>query len=156
MPLILKFPGSEHAGLVVTSPVQLVDVLPTTQELFGIPAVPNLGGTSVLGLIDGTADEHPVLTGIGVVGGRKALYYGGHKFIFNMDTGAVEVFDYQQDLLDQVDLADELDPSMVGEARVVLDRILRRNAVFAEQVSTEERPLREYELEKLRDLGYIR
>ncbi len=73
-----------------------------------------------------------------------------------MDSGEVEVFDYERDLLDQVDLAGELDASVVDEARAVLDRLLRRNAVFADQISNEERPLREFELEKLRELGYIR
>ena len=156
MPLIMKFPAGQYAGAVVESPVQLVDIIPTTQELFGIPVTANLGGTSVIGLIEGVAVGHPVLTESTDVGGQKALYHGGLKFIFDMDTGKVEVFDYQRDLLDQVDLVDQLDPSVVEEARAVLDRMLRRNAAFAEQMSIQERPLREYELEKLRSLGYIR
>ena len=156
VPLIMKFPAGQYAGAVVESPVQLVDILPTTQELFGIPVTANLGGTSVIGLIEGVAVGHPVLTESTDVGGQKALYHGGHKFIFDMDTDKVEVFDYQRDLLDQVDLVDQLDPSTVEEARAVLDRTLRRNAAFAEQMSIQERPLREYELEKLRSLGYIR
>ena len=156
VPLILKLPGGRHAGSVVASPVQVADILPTTLELFDLPALPNLGSRSVLGLIDGTAEPHPVLTEITDEGGRKALYYEGHKFIFDMDTDDVEVFDYERDRLDQNDLAEALEPAAIEEARAVLDRLLRRNAVFAEGISTQERPLQEYELEKLRELGYIR
>lgn len=156
VPLIMKFPMGAHAGSVVASPVQLVDILPTVQELVGLPPVPNLGGASLVGLIEGTAEEHPVLTEITDVGGRKALYHAGHKFIFDLETDEVEVFDYQQDLLDQHDLVSEVEPMVIDEARAVLDRMLRRHAAFAAQISTEERPLREYELEKLRELGYIR
>ena len=96
-----------------------------------------------------------MLTETSDLGKRKALYHGGYKFIFDLAGGSVEVFDYRRDVLDQVDLFNDPDASVIEDACGVLDKKLRRNAAFAAGISVPERPLQEFELEKLRSLGYV-
>lgn len=53
VPLVIRFPGDEHAGDVVTAPASLIDLLPTLLDLVGVPASDRalLDGRSVLPLI---------------------------------------------------------------------------------------------------------
>lgn len=51
VPLIIKFPRSRSRGVKVTTPVQIVDILPTVLEELGLPAPPDsIDGRSVLAL----------------------------------------------------------------------------------------------------------
>ncbi len=51
VPLLLKLPGSRHAGRSVAAPVALIDVLPTLLGLAGLPAPAGLPGTSLTDLL---------------------------------------------------------------------------------------------------------
>ena len=156
VPLLVKFPDNEYAGKRVPSPVQLIDILPTLQEYFGIQRTGEIGGTSLMALTQGGTDSHLVLSEVGGRNGSVALYHDGYKFIFDMDTDAVEVFDYGQDPLDLVDLSGSVERSLIEQARVVLEERLRANEKYAAAVAVEERPLGPLEIDKLRALGYIR
>ena len=87
--------------------------------------------------------------------GRKALYYGGRKFIFQA-SGQAEVFDYTTDPLDLVNLADGVAPDVLEEAKTVLQELLIRNEEFAKEMAVAKRPLNQREIQRLRSLGYIR
>ncbi len=55
IPLLMRFPGARHAGVSVSQPVSLIDVLPTLLDFAGVPQekrVP-MDGISILPLISG-------------------------------------------------------------------------------------------------------
>ena len=56
VPLIVRFPGGQHAGLRVAQPVGLVDIAPTVLEAVGL-ARGNLPGTNLLAVAGGTSPE---------------------------------------------------------------------------------------------------
>lgn len=155
VPLIIKFPDRQYAGQRVSTPVQVIDLLPTLQEYFGLAVTQTVGGTSLIGLIEDTAAPHPVLSEVSDLDARKALYYDRRKFIFQAN-GTPEVFDYAVDPLDQTDLANEVTPDVIEEARAVLQELLAQNMEFAAGMAISEKPLNERDIERLRSLGYIR
>ncbi|MFY0653895.1 MAG: sulfatase-like hydrolase/transferase [Cyclobacteriaceae bacterium] len=59
IPLIIKYPDKKYAGSQQTTPVSLVDVMPTMLDWAGIPENERLeyDGTSLMPLMDGTPDE---------------------------------------------------------------------------------------------------
>ena len=155
VPLIIKFPNRQHAGQRISAPAQLIDILPTLQEHFGLAASQEVGGTSLIGLIEGTASPHTVLSELSDLDGRKALYHGGRKFIFQA-SGQAEVFDYTTDPLDLVNLADGVAAHILEEAKTILQELLTRNEEFAKEMAVAKRPLNQREIQRLRSLGYIR
>ena len=155
VPLIIKFPDRQYAGQRVSTPVQVIDLLPTLQEYFGLAVTQTVGGTSLIRLIEDTAAPHPVLSEVSDLNARKALYYDRRKFIFQAN-GTPEVFDYAVDPLDQTDLANEVTPDVIEEARAVLQELLAQNMEFAAGMAISEKPLNERDIERLRSLGYIR
>ncbi len=56
VPMIVRAPGLGKPGQVVTSPVQLIDLVPTLLDLTGLPPDPNAEGKSLRRLLAG---EHP-------------------------------------------------------------------------------------------------
>ena len=56
VPMIVRAPGLGKPGQVVTSPVQLIDLVPTLLDLTGLPPNPNAEGKSLRRLLAG---EHP-------------------------------------------------------------------------------------------------
>jgi arylsulfatase A-like enzyme len=56
VPMIVRAPGIGKPGEVVTSPVQLIDLVPTLLDLTGLPPNPNAEGKSLRRLLAG---EHP-------------------------------------------------------------------------------------------------
>jgi arylsulfatase len=56
VPMIVRAPGIGKPGGVVTSPVQLIDLVPTLLDLTGLPPNPNAEGKSLRRLLAG---EHP-------------------------------------------------------------------------------------------------
>lgn len=50
VPLMVKLPGSAHAGLRIAEPAQLVDVVPTVLDLLGLERPEGLAGESLLAL----------------------------------------------------------------------------------------------------------
>jgi arylsulfatase A-like enzyme len=155
VPLIIKFPGYHYRGKRVTEPVQLIDVLPTILESLHVPPENEIGGRSLLGLIEGTAEPHPVLTESTGNEDRKALYHDGYKFIFDPKTWKAEVYRYGADPLDRTNLADEVDARRLSEARQILDHRLAANEAFSSSHESREKPLAPEDVEKLRSLGYV-
>jgi choline-sulfatase len=65
IPLLLRFPDGAHAGKRVTTPVSLIDILPTLLDLAGVPESDRgeLHGDSLLPLLDGAgAPERAVFS----------------------------------------------------------------------------------------------
>ena len=59
VPLIIKFPHQEFAGMRVEAQVRLIDVLPTIADCIGLPLGTRPAGTSLLPLLTGNTDSVP-------------------------------------------------------------------------------------------------
>lgn len=89
VPLLFKLPHSEHAGLRVEDPVQLVDLYPTLRELIGLaPEQQGLQGRSLLPLIEGQDVEPAPLFAQGDVMRMTSLSLGKWKLIGGLPGGA--------------------------------------------------------------------
>ncbi len=61
VPLLVKLPGSPHAGATVAAPAQLIDVLPTVTAALGLATPDGVAGTSLLSLLgEGAPAERPL------------------------------------------------------------------------------------------------
>ena len=53
VPLLMRFPGAEHAGGVVAEPVRSLDIVPTIADVLDLPAFPDFEGISLVPLAGG-------------------------------------------------------------------------------------------------------
>ncbi|MGH7857130.1 MAG: sulfatase, partial [Candidatus Binatia bacterium] len=155
IPLIVKLPRGRYGGRRVGGAVQAVDVMPTVLDALGLEPPEEAGGRSLLGLIEGRDGPRPAFTEATKQESKKAVYQDGHKFVFDLATGHVEVFRFVEDPFERVDLAREVDPVRVAEARRLLEERVAANALFARRLSGGEAWLRTAEIEQLRALGYV-
>ena len=83
VPLILRFPGDAHAGLRVSEPASLVDLLPTVVDFAGLEIPPDVAGRSLLPqLAEGPAEPAPLFSeGIHRAGYQQAIRLGDWKYI---------------------------------------------------------------------------
>ncbi|MGH2355275.1 MAG: sulfatase-like hydrolase/transferase [Chloroflexota bacterium] len=101
VPLLMRFPGDRWAGTVVREPVSLIDLLPTLEDLAGVPAEDRLpaDGASLMGLIDGSdtaprtvfaemhVEDTPVLCFMARRGRYKYIYaHGVDAQLFDLET----------------------------------------------------------------------
>ena len=89
VPLILVHPAFE-AGRRVSTPVSLIDLMPTLRELLGLPADPSLQGESFAGALFGEelADHRPyhfILSGVTVGYHVHAVSTDQYKLVFDVD-----------------------------------------------------------------------
>lgn len=160
IPLLLKLPGSRHAGTVVEEPAQLVDVLPTLMEVASVESPEGLTyelpGRSLLTLVRNEAEEGvPAFSEVSASADLKAMVWDGHKYLFDLGSGSVQAFELD-DSLEQNDVSATLPPERLRGARDVLDRWMTRNREFAARYETDRVEMRADELERLRALGYLR
>jgi arylsulfatase A-like enzyme len=53
VPLLLRYTGVVSPGVVITTPVQTMDIMPTILDLLNLPITPDLESTSLLPLVQG-------------------------------------------------------------------------------------------------------
>ena len=75
VPLILKLPGQEHAGLTVDTPVSLVDVMVTQLNLLERHAPETLAGRNLLDLLGKEPESTPVFLDLNLVAGTKQVLH---------------------------------------------------------------------------------
>ncbi|MBM3985713.1 MAG: sulfatase, partial [Planctomycetes bacterium] len=63
IPLVVKLPGDEGAGLRVSVPVDLTDLAPTVLEALQLPMPPEVQGESLLGLVRGLPRQRDFIFG---------------------------------------------------------------------------------------------
>lgn len=95
VPLIIRGPGLQ-AGMVCDRPVSLIDIYPTLLDLAGLPAHPDLDGSSLQNLLgdpEAEADRHAVIT---YLPGNHAVRRGRWLYIRYHD-GGEELYDRARD-----------------------------------------------------------
>ncbi|MFT6819428.1 MAG: arylsulfatase A-like enzyme [Myxococcota bacterium] len=94
-PLIVHYPERVTVPSHVSAPVSLMDIVPTTLELSGLPIPDGLEGRTLLGTLD---PERPVRAETDRGGNpHRAVRIGDRKFIYRSDRNRRQVFDLAAD-----------------------------------------------------------
>jgi arylsulfatase A-like enzyme len=108
VPLAMRLPGSIPAGLRVSAPVSLVDVMPTILDLLGLPVPPGLDGSSLVPLLrvppapfEGRAVFAEAWSALGRDVDLTAAQTATHKCIHRGFDGAYDCFDLVADPLEE-------------------------------------------------------
>jgi arylsulfatase A-like enzyme len=161
VPLLLRYPGAPQ-GRRVTSPVQLIDVLPTLAELIGSPAHASWEGSSLLALArSGEAQDRvaiserinlrrddPLLDSRGDV--EVALVSRDWKAILHADVGQLSLYDATTDPKETADLA-----GTRGDAATALRKDAEKWIALRRPRKGEDRRLSARAVESLKALGYV-
>ncbi len=126
VPLLLRLPGGAHAGERVSALARGIDVLPTLLQATDLPAA-GTRGRSLLGLVEGRADDHPVYLyaqtrtrspkeagpsqpdADGWFEHREAVSDGRYKLLVEPATGRKALFDLERDPGERRDFSGEPD-----------------------------------------------
>jgi arylsulfatase A-like enzyme len=159
VPLIVRFPGGRGGGQRVSTPVSLLDVLPTLRESAGLPREVRDEGRSLLPLVrrGHTPAERTLYAHLyrpdpaaKRIWDQRAVLLRGRKIVLGLAEGP-QLFDLFADPLDRENLAER-------EPRAV-DELQRHSATFdatAQRYTGDERELvlDSEAVERLRALGY--
>jgi arylsulfatase A-like enzyme len=115
VPLMIKGPG--FAPGRVTTPVSLIDILPTLLELANAPLAPELRGVSLMpwlqhaGQGGGAEPTHPPLfleKHRAIDDPQKGMLAWPYKVIMTVPTGRVEIYDLERDPRERTDVYETL------------------------------------------------
>ncbi len=170
VPLIIRFPGGEHGGRRVSTPVSLVDILPTLLEVAGASAEgTRLSGRSLMPLARGeAAPDEPRLVGMRH-NERKfyapykeqrgdlnlAVRQGKWKAIYNIEPDTFELYDIESDPYELRNLAATEDELAAELKRFAIESYatLVQDSERARAGGLEDAD--QMTLKALEDLGYI-
>lgn len=151
VPLLMRLPARLPAGHVVTVQVRLLDLVPTILDLLDLGGGP-FEGASLLPLIGGHDETSRVaISETHPEAGLHAIRQTDWKLILNVHTGAVELYNLQQDPHETTNRANTAPPiasHLEAQLRGHLERI---GASPAPQAEIEVDRLT---MDRLRALGY--
>ena len=120
VPLIIRYPEMVPAS-VVKAPASSVDILPTLMDILGMDAPEGIHGKSLLPLVLGQEDGKERAVFSQLWDSRKvAVFYQDKELIKDRSTGSVQLYDLEQDLLENNDLA-QAQPDMARSLEQRLD-----------------------------------
>ena len=155
VPLVFRGPGIDE-GRRFACPSRLVDIVPTSLDLLGLPIPDGLRGASLRPFLSPTkgaldCEPQPSLAESPAYGpDSRAITFGRFKLIRRYD-GFVQLFDLHADPEEMLDLSAER-PELVAELTDLMDSEL---AGIDTTASDETMEFDEDTLEQLRSLGYI-
>jgi arylsulfatase A-like enzyme len=154
IPLIIRFPGGRHAGLVVDQIAESIDLMPTLLREVGLSIPQAVQGRDLAPLIDGvTADGRVAVTESPYYGRRIAAADERARLIISEKAGTAELYDYRADIHELVDRA-AADPVTTIELQRAIDAWRARIDEFV--AIPEQGPEFDAEqLEQLKKLGYV-
>lgn len=156
VPLLVKLPGSQQAGLEVAGQVRSVDVLPTLFDLAGVEPWPGLQGSSLMPVIESGAvgfEGHEAYSEIHSRGYTGRSYIAGDDKVMEvrLDASHWYQFDLSSDPTEQ-DIPDAGSPD-VGPLQARLEQVYEQLRVGV--IEDSEAGLAPDMEEQLRQLGYI-
>ncbi|MEL6510334.1 MAG: sulfatase-like hydrolase/transferase [Pseudomonadota bacterium] len=125
-PLFLHLPGMTE-GTTISTPVSLIDIMPTLLDLAGADPAPYAIGESLMPLVDddyGTHSGGPVFT---QVYGSLSIRDGDMRFIRYAD-GSEELYDTATDPGQNTNLAN--DPAYTGQLETLRDTLWDEAAIY--------------------------
>ena len=151
VPLLLRLPAGEHAG-VVPKIVETVDVVPTLLDLVGVEIPAAVQGASLLPLIRGQGTP-PYLAFGERAGGHAFVALGAFRMVLDGATGQAELYNFLEDPLELTDLA-AAEPKRVEVLKLHLEAHRQRLA-DASLGAEGGGQLGQDTLEQLKTLGYV-
>jgi arylsulfatase A-like enzyme/Flp pilus assembly protein TadD len=155
VPLLMKFPGGRHEGLVVEEPVGLADLGPTLAEILGAEPPKDVQGRSLLPLLHG---ERAPRTGILAESLYPRLHYGWSEVVAlrrgrlkYIDTPEPELYDLDSDPNETRNVASE----RAGTVREMRDALRALEASAPEPAAIPAAALDPETERRLRALGYV-
>ncbi len=172
VPMLIRWPrGAEfdHLPRRVTTPVSLVDILPTLVDFLDIPAPPDLEGRSLRHLLESNAPSGPLLSMTRKPKTWRVAYREGSlkaRLAYQRGHGEgglfeAQVFDLSHDPTESNPLApsDSRVAPLIAKARAALDPIWRKRSAGKQPapVASEKPKHRPSDaaMERLRALGYV-
>ena len=167
VPFLLKLPGPARSG-VDSSPVSLLDVVPTILDLCGVSVPGEMSGRS---LLKKAADARELIhelyityyryqLGAGYAGTKTfdafALREGDFKYMRLPRKGGERLYDITADPLETADLSESLAADLPRWREKVKAWTDRTEAIAAAHGDAEDASLSDEERERLEALGYIR
>jgi arylsulfatase A-like enzyme len=159
VPLIIKFPKGENAGVVVNQQVRTIDLMPTMLEYVGLPAPENAQGVSILPAIDGEELELNVFAErieiLDTADKKKAIRMPQAKLIFWPTLGTHELFDLAADPGEHKNIyADSLETREPLQTEI--EAWMKTNEEKGESIRNRQNNLDAQTIAKLRSLGYVK
>jgi arylsulfatase A-like enzyme len=171
VPLIIHFPGAQHAGIRVREPVRLIDIVPTIADILGNPEVgKDTRGDSLLRLFTGSGDPETHMTVVAERRNRKKYYrpykvsrgdenivvrQGHWKGIWNVEPDTMELYDLKTDPGEKRNLAGSQPDRADALARFARQWHARTIAYAVMRSAPGSPTLDEETTRSLRSLGYI-
>jgi arylsulfatase A-like enzyme len=157
VPLLVKMPHSEYAGMRVPAVVEWIDLMPTILPLAGGIAPDGLDGESVLDVLEGETGDG-VAYSIWSPRSRNVELFSirtrRHHYVVDRNLGATYFFDLDVDPLER----DNLSLSEQAEEAALRDQLARWMVEHDRETGTNDsagsRVLEESTREQLRALGY--
>lgn len=148
VPLIVKLPGSEGAGAVVSDQVSVVDIMPTILQALGIPCADDLDGRSLIdACLCRSSGESYAISERGSAHRSIRTNRWKHHFI----DGETFLFDLAEDSMERRNIAHQqraLEAKLIGH----LDEQLGRREIITCAVEVQ---YSEEITEQLEKLGYL-
>jgi arylsulfatase A-like enzyme/tetratricopeptide (TPR) repeat protein len=156
IPWIMRLPGRDRAGTVVSEQVRAIDMMPTVLDALGVGAVPRLDGESVLGVVRGRPRANPPLSYAETWFPKlhfgwselRSARVGEWKFV---DAPRPELFDLRSDRPENVNVV-QRQPGVAGRLHADLSAVA--DGLGAAGQARPAPPDRET-IERLRSLGYV-
>jgi arylsulfatase A-like enzyme len=155
VPLIIRPPNQKK--MVVETPVQTVDILPTLLSMLEIDVDLQFMGRPIFSLID-SGETRPILSEqlrkwVARIP-ETALITGNYKLIKQLRTNSHSLFDMRKDPMERENVID----SAPNAAELIeeLDSLLEKNASMFEGIVATTTTLDDETTQQLKDLGYIR
>jgi arylsulfatase A-like enzyme len=164
VPLVMRFPDDRHAGVVVDTVVQLIDIAPTIVDAAGLATPAEFEGRSLLPIVrDQQVPALPTFSSVRRWNRKIAVRTATHKLIYTYDTKVnefgvpivpgFELYDVTRDPGEQHDQA-AASPELRNALQALLfDWLNNEKNVPPEPVDV--LPLTEQEEKRLRSLGYL-
>ena len=148
VPLLVKYPDRRSG--VVDTPVASLDILPTILDVAGIPPGPGLEGRSLAR----TPEQEPARRVFSETDRRsrlRSVRAGRHKLVLNLDSGALALYDLEQDPSEQHDVA-ALHPEVAASLREELLAWMRDHPLQRAEPALK---IPAQDQQRLRALGYL-
>ena len=156
VPLIIVSPRLKNIPQKIALPVNLIDIMPTLLDIFGIKFSGRKQGKSLVSLIN----QHENVETLSI---SETSWKGSHaqsarvgdwKYINDVRREKKELFDLNEDLGEYKNLCFQ-NLEMVEKISHLLSTALADKPLVKENASSSTTPLQKKQLEKLKSLGYV-
>ena len=152
VPLVIKMPKQQRAGLRIEQQVRLMDVSPTLLDLLDIPIPESMLGQSLRSVIDAPQDNER--SAVSEMSDYRAYLTPPHKLIVDASDRRLLLFDLSSDPTEQNDLSEQ-NRDRARQLYRELAEELRDLSSHSVDGIAKDLPEDEELMEQLRALGYL-